>query len=159
MGKAKLISTLVCSAIIAACSTTNIEQREDIPPSYEHVVVDVRPVERVEPSSPLPLKDNLIQKSIPQPEAPKYSDLWLKIRDQLAFEVPEHQKIEARKSWYLQHPYYMKTVSERAKPFLYHIVQQVEARNLPLELALLPLVESDFKLRRHHPKVQAACGS
>lgn len=152
MGKAKLISTLVCSAIIAACSTTNIEQREDIPPSYEHLVVDVKPVERVEPSAPLPLKDNLTQKSIPQPEAPKYSDLWLKIRDQLAFEVPEHQKIEARKSWYLQHPYYMKTVSERAKPFLYHIVQQVEARNLPLELALLPLVESDFKIAASSPQ-------
>lgn len=152
MGRAKLISTLLCSAILAACNTTNIEQREDIPPSYEHAVVDVKLAPSLDKQPQLIPENNTTPAPQTQLEPPKHIDMWLYIRDNLAFDVPQHTKIAMRKSWYLQHPYYMKTVSERAKPFLYHIVQQVEARDLPIELALLPLVESDFKISASSPQ-------
>jgi len=44
----------------------------------------------------------------------------------------------------LRHPDYMQRVANRAKPFLYLIVDEIERQDMPLELALLPIVESAF---------------
>ncbi|MBN7828092.1 transglycosylase SLT domain-containing protein, partial [Bowmanella dokdonensis] len=49
-----------------------------------------------------------------------------------------------QQNWYLKHPKYMDRVSKRAAPFLFLIVEELEKRNLPMELALLPIVESAF---------------
>ncbi|WP_350630014.1 transglycosylase SLT domain-containing protein, partial [Pseudoalteromonas sp. Q36-MNA-CIBAN-0048] len=49
-----------------------------------------------------------------------------------------------QRDYYLRHPKYLKQVSKRAEPFLWLIVEQIEANNLPFELALLPIVESTF---------------
>lgn len=49
-----------------------------------------------------------------------------------------------QRDWYLRHPAYMQRVSKRARPFLYYIVEQLEAHDMPLEIALLPIVESAF---------------
>lgn len=54
------------------------------------------------------------------------------------------QRIAQQFNWYQRHPDYMRRVLRRAEPYLYHIVTSIEARNMPLELALLPIVESAF---------------
>lgn len=46
--------------------------------------------------------------------------------------------------WFSSHPKYMDRVLTRARPYLHHIVSELEARDMPLELALLPIVESAF---------------
>ncbi|MDH3588100.1 MAG: LysM peptidoglycan-binding domain-containing protein [Gammaproteobacteria bacterium] len=46
--------------------------------------------------------------------------------------------------WYVRHPDYLDRVFNRAQPYLSHIVEQIEQRGLPLELALLPVVESAY---------------
>lgn len=74
----------------------------------------------------------------------KYENIWLKLADGFEFEVPENSRIAKQRDYYLSHPTYLKQVSKRAEPFLYLIVEQIEANNLPLELALLPVVESTF---------------
>lgn len=73
-----------------------------------------------------------------------YLDVWQRIKHQLSFQVPNNQRIEAQKRWYLRHPDYIKRVSLRAAPYLFHIVEKLEENNLPLDLALLPIVESAF---------------
>ncbi len=77
---------------------------------------------------------------------PSYTNLWLDIRSKLSLKVPNKTTIKNRKAWYLAHPNYMNTINRRAAPYLYHIVKEVEKRQLPIELALLPLVESDFQI-------------
>ncbi len=72
------------------------------------------------------------------------NDIWQYIRSKLAFDIPDNRRVENQQRWYLQHPDYMGRVSKRAAPFLYHIVQALEEHNLPMELALLPIVESAF---------------
>jgi membrane-bound lytic murein transglycosylase D len=47
-------------------------------------------------------------------------------------------------AWYLARPEYLKRVFERSRLYLYHIVEEIEKRGLPTELALLPMVESSF---------------
>ncbi len=52
--------------------------------------------------------------------------------------------VEQHERWILRNPEYLKRVLERGGKYLYHIVEELEARNMPTELALLPIVESAF---------------
>ncbi|MGL1956761.1 MAG: LysM peptidoglycan-binding domain-containing protein [Colwellia sp.] len=72
------------------------------------------------------------------------NDLWQRIRGQLTFDIPKNKRLIAQRNWYAKHPAYLKRVAKRAEPFLYYIVQELEKNNVPLELALLPIVESAF---------------
>ncbi len=72
------------------------------------------------------------------------TDVWQRIRTQLYFDVPDNRRVNVQKNWYLKHPSYMKRVANRARPFLFLIVEEIEASEMPLELALLPIVESAF---------------
>lgn len=71
-------------------------------------------------------------------------DLWDRIRT--GFALPEHdnKRIQQELSWYAKHPHYMARVAERGLPYLYHIVEELDARGMPTEFALLPIVESAF---------------
>ncbi|MCY7297009.1 lytic transglycosylase [Alteromonas sp. a30] len=71
-------------------------------------------------------------------------DLWQQVRRQLTFPIPNNRRVQNQLRWYKQHPNYMQRVNKRAAPFLYHIVKEVENSGLPLELVLLPIVESAF---------------
>lgn len=71
-------------------------------------------------------------------------DIWQRIAMQLYLPVPDHKTIDYYRDWYIKHPKHLATISQRAEPFLYLIVEKIEQRQLPLELALLPVVESAF---------------
>lgn len=73
-----------------------------------------------------------------------YDNLWLKLAEGFEFEVPDNARIAKQRELFLSNPNYLKQISQRAAPFLYLIVKQIEAKNLPLELVLLPIVESAF---------------
>ncbi len=72
------------------------------------------------------------------------NDVWQRIRGQLSFDVPENNRVVMQRNWYVKHPSYLNRVAKRAEPFLYYIVEELEKNNVPLELALLPVVESAF---------------
>ncbi|MFT5676181.1 MAG: membrane-bound lytic murein transglycosylase D [Paraglaciecola sp.] len=71
-------------------------------------------------------------------------DMWQRISQQLTFQVTENRRVRNQRNWYLKHPTYMQRVANRAHPFLYLIVEEIEKQQMPLELALLPIVESAF---------------
>ena len=71
-------------------------------------------------------------------------DLWKRISMQFKLPISDDPSIDYYRKWYLDHPEHLKTVSQRAEPFLYLITTKIEDRDLPLELALLPVVESAF---------------
>ena len=60
-----------------------------------------------------------------------------------------HPRITAARNRYLRDRNYFPVVTERAKPFFAYIVAQIEKRQLPLELALLPFVETSFNIRAY----------
>ncbi|MGR9037320.1 MAG: transglycosylase SLT domain-containing protein [Gammaproteobacteria bacterium] len=62
------------------------------------------------------------------------------------YSLPEinHPRIDREVDFYLQHPGALATIQQRAAPYLHHILDEIEARNIPGELALLPVVESAF---------------
>ena len=71
-------------------------------------------------------------------------NVWVRIAEQMTIPIPDNARIAKHRKWFLDHPQHLKTVSKRAEPFLYLIVEELERRGLPLELALLPVVESAF---------------
>ena len=69
-------------------------------------------------------------------------DLWERIRLQLNWQSMHNEQIGHARDSYLRQPNYLSVVAERADLYLYYIVEEVERRGLPMEIALLPLVES-----------------
>ncbi len=70
--------------------------------------------------------------------------LWARIRKGFAMPDIEDALTLRYQRFYESNPAYLKRIVRRAKPFLYPIVEEIEKRNLPTELALLPMVESAF---------------
>jgi membrane-bound lytic murein transglycosylase D len=71
-------------------------------------------------------------------------DLWERIRKGYAMPDLEGDLVNDRTQWYASKPDYMQRMSERSSKYLYHIVEELEARKMPTELALLPFIESAF---------------
>ncbi|MDX5628694.1 MULTISPECIES: murein transglycosylase D [unclassified Brenneria] len=71
-------------------------------------------------------------------------DLWNFISDELKMEVPENARIREQKMRYLKNKSYLHDVTLRAEPYMYWIVEQIKQRKMPMELVLLPIVESAF---------------
>jgi membrane-bound lytic murein transglycosylase D len=56
----------------------------------------------------------------------------------------ESDQVREREQWYATRPEYMSRMTERASKYMFHIVEELERRNMPTELALLPFIESAF---------------
>lgn len=72
------------------------------------------------------------------------TDLWARIRR--GFQMPDLQSdlVDMQANWYAQRPDYVQRMTERSQKYLYHIVEELEARHMPTELALLPFIESAY---------------
>jgi membrane-bound lytic murein transglycosylase D len=71
-------------------------------------------------------------------------DLWERIRMGFALEALESPLVAENEAWYASRPEYIKRFVDRGSLYLHHIVEQVEKRGMPSEIALLPVVESAF---------------
>ncbi|ABE55141.1 Lytic transglycosylase, catalytic [Shewanella denitrificans OS217] len=70
--------------------------------------------------------------------------VWDRIRLSMAMPIPNQALVNQYRDWFIRHPQHLELISQRARPFLYLIVEELEKRDLPIELALLPIVESSF---------------
>src|SRR5260370_1190957 len=74
-----------------------------------------------------------------------YDDLFDRLRAGFAFDEVQEPAIDVELAWFERNPAYLEGVFQRAQGYMYHIVTEVEARGMPLEFALLPVVESAFE--------------
>ena len=72
------------------------------------------------------------------------NDLWERIRKGFAIPDLQHELVDAQEQWYGSRPDYIDRMTTRSSKYLYHIVEELEQRNMPTELALLPYIESAF---------------
>ena len=80
-------------------------------------------------------------------DAINYSDnsnLWRVIADRQEIIVENNPRIQSHIDWISQRPDYLASISKRAEPFLYLVVSELEKEEVPIEIALLPIVESDY---------------
>ncbi len=74
-----------------------------------------------------------------------YDDLFDRMRAGFVFPEVQEPAIDQQLSWFQHNPDYLERTFQRAQRYLYHIVTEVEARGMPLEFALLPVVESAYE--------------
>lgn len=73
------------------------------------------------------------------------NDLWQLTREHMALpRALDNSKVQARIKWYAKHDHYLNKVAIRASRYYYHIVHSVIDRDMPAEIALLPVIESSY---------------
>ncbi len=79
-------------------------------------------------------------------DAPKtHVDLWARMRAGMAMPELDNDLVRKAEDWYSSRPDYVARMTGRGSLYLYHVVEEVEKRGMPMELALLPFVESAFR--------------
>ncbi|HJE28505.1 MAG TPA: transglycosylase SLT domain-containing protein, partial [Pseudomonas nitrititolerans] len=88
-----------------------------------------------------------------KPTKQAHQDIWDRVRD--GFKLQEYlgsnPRIEQQRLVFASRPESIEMVSERGAPYIHYIVEQLEERNMPLELALLPIIESSYNPFAYSP--------
>ncbi|MCF2946823.1 LysM peptidoglycan-binding domain-containing protein [Paraglaciecola aquimarina] len=124
----------------ASCSESELHAEQEL--TCDTVNQGTFPISH--PVEPIEVTVTVPDKVAEAAEEEQIKDLWARVQSQLQFKFTDNKRIAAQRNWYLKHPEYMQRVAKRAKPFLYLIIEQLEQQNMPLDLALLPIVESAF---------------
>ncbi len=73
------------------------------------------------------------------------ADSWEVLRAQFSLNhETSRPEVQEQIRWFLAHPGFLTKVCRQSEPYLYHIIYEVKKRNLPGELALLPMIESAY---------------
>jgi len=72
------------------------------------------------------------------------NDLWQRVRDGFGMDELDSELVRKWEQWYARDPAYVQRMTARGGRYLFHIVEEVQRRGLPAELALLPFIESAF---------------
>jgi membrane-bound lytic murein transglycosylase D len=91
------------------------------------------PVDPLRPEVKIDLEDRTAQ-----------IDLWQRVRNGFGIADLDDRYVRRREQYFASQPDYVQRMAERGSRYLFHIVEEVERRNLPSELALLPFIESAF---------------
>lgn len=118
--------------VLAGCASTSNPDRFSTPTSAEYPAGPLSPLARGHAGS----------SSVTSLEAT--GDLWVRIRKGFTMPDLKDEYVADREQWYAARPDYLQRMAERSSKYLFHIVEELERRGMPAELALLPFVESAF---------------
>ena len=118
------LSLVICSPLAALAQTDTIATTAEM--------------DSLSPIETLPLN------TAPVAEVDVPADLWERIRRGFAMPDLHVDQVQGRERWYADRPDYIQRMTARSSKYLYHIVEELEQRNMPTELALLPFIESAF---------------
>lgn len=144
----------IASIGISGCNSTAPKKHDTASSAQSEVVPPLPSSDKTTVEQPTETKASLqavAAQSIAEetPEPPK--DLWQRIRDGYGMTARDNARIERELKWYAKHNEYLVRVRDRAAPYLHFIVEEAEKRNMPLELTLLPIVESAFQPFAYSP--------
>jgi membrane-bound lytic murein transglycosylase D len=125
-------STVAASTVPPAPTTVPAPAPEEPGHTPEFPTESMKPVTATEASS----------QAIASLTAPV--DLWERIRRGFAMPDLDSELVHDREQWYAARPDDIFNMTERSRKYLFHIVEELERRNMPTELALLPFIESAF---------------
>ncbi|MBL4672009.1 MAG: transglycosylase SLT domain-containing protein, partial [Arenicella sp.] len=126
---------------LSACANRNT-------PSDVVVLPDINthtPEKTIRDQSKVPDSSNTEAKQTEQTVTYEAVDVIERIRQGFKFPKLKSEHIRQYEKWSTEHDSYLEGLFARGTPFLYHIVEEIETRGLPMELALLPAIESAYK--------------
>ncbi|MCU0761660.1 MAG: transglycosylase SLT domain-containing protein [Hydrogenophaga sp.] len=138
---------LVFSLALAGCSTVPPADTAGVAPAVAATApaAPLPPVVYNAPLSAIPMVTSEATPAVAELAAP--ADIWDRIRRGFALKDLENPLVADREQWYASRPDYIFRMTDRSRKYLFHIVEEIERRNLPMELALLPFIESAFNPR------------
>lgn len=150
----RLMTLLLLVASVNNCgllNTNKISTNESkvLPPPEDKISTEASPplVDEKVIDDKKNQQDAIVKEELPPldiVESDEIEDIWQRIRDGFTLNH-NHPGIRAELRWFASNQEYLNRVVERATPFLYFIVSETEKRGMPLEIALLPVVESAFQ--------------
>ncbi|MCY1484273.1 Membrane-bound lytic murein transglycosylase D [compost metagenome] len=124
LARAIKVALLLCAGALAGCQTSShVSQQPQSTPAARAVDVQFNPA-----------------------WSESHNDIWDRMRSgfQLQDEIDTNPRIERQRLWYMSNPSFIERASERGSPYLHFVVESLEERDMPLELALLPAIESAY---------------
>lgn len=154
---AQLTMTLLFACLFTACQTLpGGEGKTDLIPKTQAPVV----VQAVEPQ-PTEVSEQLTVQQLPEaanqpqnlvetlPETKP--DLIARMVNGFSLTFSNDRRVTQELNWYSSHPEYIKRIQERAEPYLHFILEEIDKRDIPSDIALLPAVESAFRPFAYSP--------
>ena len=96
-------------------------------------VIDTKPIDPLNPDKPVNLQD-----------ADAHADLWGRVRAGFAIPDVDNDLVRRHEQFYAGKPDYVRRMTDRGGRYLFHVMEEINKRNMPSELALLPFIESAF---------------
>ncbi|WP_394415784.1 transglycosylase SLT domain-containing protein [Pelomonas candidula] len=149
------LAPIALAALLTACATTPppTAPAGPAPLPAPTPTVDTAPPTEAEATAPAPahamaaelLEDNLRPGEKIDLDSPDVnSDLWARLRAGLQLQDLDDDWVRKAEAWYSARPDYVERMTTRGSRYLFHILEEVEKRDMPAELALLPFIESAF---------------
>lgn len=118
-----------------------------VPKSGLHEPVSIEPplaaIAEPSPAESIPTEDAGIVE--PGELVLEDADLWARIRNGFGLGTHDDPRVRSAMAWFSRHPRFVERTAAQAEPYLYYIVNEVEQRGMPSEIALLPVIESAFQ--------------
>jgi hypothetical protein len=133
----RIFITLSASLLLAGCNL--IKPNTDQANAYQapNLLIEQDEASNIPPEPGEVATDNTTD--------PEVSDLWQRVRNQYQLDSDlSNGPITAQLNWFKRHQSYINRVSLRAERYLFFIMEQIDVRDMPGEIALLPIVESAF---------------
>lgn len=148
------ITIIITSLLLCACNFSFIKTSPETKPTQPTANTPAIEQEKTAKQEPqVPQQNQANEDKKPTLSPPQADDLWQEIAASLHLERElQHPSVRDKINWYQSNQDYLNRVTERARPYLHYIVQELKARDMPVELALLPIIESAYQPFARSPR-------
>ena len=143
-GHRSLVTALAATLLCAACAQLPEAEPDTVAQIESAIALENQ--ESLEPQQTAPATEKApVRKQVKatdQPAPP--ADAWDRVRAGFRLSDLNGPLVEAWERWYSSRPGYVAQMVARSSRYLYHVIEEVERRNMPAEIALLPMIESAY---------------
>jgi membrane-bound lytic murein transglycosylase D len=135
--------TLLMTALLAACVQIPTAPEAESPgaPALAVQAPAPAPAPAAQEPAQVPAAEPVV--AVPAPPLPP-ADVWARIRGGFRLSNLDGPLVQQWEQWYSTRPDYVARMVERGSHFLYHVIEEIERRKMPAEIALLPMIESAY---------------
>lgn len=142
----KQVLPVVVLLTLAGCATSSPETAKKVPePTPAQAALAVGDLNVTASPATAQFESDKPAETKPDVVTNNDSDIWARLRKGFTMKPLDSPQVEREIKWFVNNPEYMQRMMDRARLYLYYIADEVEKRGMPMEIALLPAIESAYK--------------
>ena len=126
-----IVSILSATALLVGCDSLGIKRSDHAKNPIQPVIET--PVQQQAPVTPTE-----------ESEEQKFNTVWERIRTGYSLPEVSNSAVDAQVKFYTRYKTYFYKITQQSEPYLYYVASEMQANNMPMELALLPFIESSY---------------